>query len=43
VIGEVNVRNAQSGAPELVARIQTQKRTRRTEVEWPTRYTKVKR
>ena len=42
-IGEVNVRNAQTGAPELVARIQTQKRARRAEVEWPTRYTKAKR
>jgi hypothetical protein len=37
------VRNAQTGAPELVARIQTQKRARRAEVEWPTRYTKAKR
>jgi hypothetical protein len=37
------VRNAQTGAPKLVARIQTQKRTRRAEIEWPTRYAKVKR
>ena len=37
------MRNAQTGAPELVARIQTQKRTRRAEVEWPTRSTKAKR
>ena len=42
-IGQVNVRNAQTGAPELVARIQTQKRTRRAELEWPTRCTKAKR
>jgi hypothetical protein len=42
-IGEVNMRNAQSGAPELVARIQTQKRARHAEVEWPTRYAKAKR
>ena len=37
------MRNAQTGAPELVARIRTRKRARRAEVEWPTRYTKAKR
>ena len=37
------MRNAQSGAPELVARIQIQKPARRAEVEWSTRYTKAKR
>ena len=42
-IGEVNVRNAQTGARELVAHIQTQKRARHAEVEWPTRYAKAKR
>jgi hypothetical protein len=42
-IGDVNLRNAQIGAPELVARIQTQKPARRAEVEWPIRYTSAKR
>ena len=37
------MRNAQTGARELVAHIQTQKRARHAEVEWPTRYANANR